>query len=183
MSRSFILNFNMVTIAGMCNMRFASDWKRTGIRKWRRRAQILKMVRASIKTKQHRMQTRVFHLWLRFALYQALARKARHVMDSVQHVKVSEFASRRAHFVRVFRASFYLWRMATAVMYEARAQRAKALRRIILHACRQAFSSWIYCVEKARKLEQSTVRALHAANTIKHRQEMLIPVPSLFRKV
>ena len=54
-----------------------------------------------------------------------------------------EWHGRRAYFVRRFRASFYSWCTATAVMYEARAQRGRAVHRLRLRCCRKALTSWI----------------------------------------
>jgi len=168
-----------VVVGTLINRRGAKN-KRCILHEWRRKVMLCKVVSQRCKIRGERLVTRAFHQWLRSALYTALMRKARHVMHQVHHVQIQEFTTRRAQFVRRFRASFYLWRMYVAVMYEAQTQQAKALRRLISNTCRPYFSSWTRRVEHARTIEDSTVRALHAATSLKNSHRMLIPVP--FRK-
>ena len=65
-----------------------------------------------------------------------------------QETQVREWHSSRGHFIRCFRASFYYWCTATAVGYEARAQRGRALRRIRLRSCHKALVCWFSCIEQ-----------------------------------
>lgn len=173
-------------LAGVCRARASSDCQRKVLRLWKRRATVCKVVRVRCKETRQGLVIRIFHWWLRRGLYGALSRKARHMLEAMHQTKVSDFTSRRAHFFRRFRASFYLWVMVTAVMYEARSQRAKALRRMRLRTCHNALCSWMHCVAVAHTLQQSSVRALHAATAIKRTTQMIIPVPVhagfLFRK-
>ena len=168
-----------LVVGTLINRRGAKN-KRCILLEWRRKVTLCKVVSQRCKIRGERLVTQAFHQWLRSALYTALMRKARHVMHQVHHVQIQEFTTRRAHWMRRFRASFYLWRMYVAVMYEAQTQQAKALRRLISNTCRPYFSSWTRRVEHARTIEDSTVRALHAATSLKNSHRMLIPVP--FRK-
>ena len=64
---------------------------------WHRKVKLYNVVRQRCKMRGWRLVTRIFHLWLRSALYTALMRKARHMMHEVHHIQVQEFATRRAH--------------------------------------------------------------------------------------
>jgi hypothetical protein len=70
-----------------------------------------------------------------------------------QETQIREWHSSRGYFIRCFRASFYYWCTATAVGYEARAQRGRALRRIRLRSCHKALACWFSCVEQVRRVE------------------------------
>jgi len=167
-------------LSGTLSNRRGTTIEHCTLYEWHRKVKLYNVVRQRCKMRGWRLVTRIFHLWLRSALYTALMRKARHMMHEVHHIQVQEFATRRANFMRRFRASFYLWRMYVAVMYEAQTQQAKALRRFISNTCRPFFSSWTRCVEHAYAIEDSTVRALQASTSLKNSHRMLIPVP--FRK-
>jgi len=159
-------------------LRIESNCQRSVMRLWRGRAALGKQVGSQSKVPRERVLMRIVHVWLRRALYGALAHKARQLIEGMHQTKVTAFQTCHAHFVRRFRASFYLWKLLTAVMYEARAQRCKALRRMRYRICRRALCCWTQCVDLTHSLQERSIRALHAASAIKRTARMILPVPA-----